>query len=132
MNKNLLRLLLCLFILPVALFGDPSVSNSPTLDNKLVLYVGKGTVGTRLTCVFTNTNGAVRYFQVHDSATLPADTAVPKLSIAVAAGGSYVLDIPWSCTNGIVICNSTTVATKTIGAADAYITGYTTASLHPL
>lgn len=125
--RFLLVLLICLA--PLAVLADPAVTTAATATN-LVLYTGKGGAGTTLTIIFTNTNVAVRYLQIFDAATLPADATVPKASIAVAAGGTFVLNVPWSCTTGIVICNSTTALTKTLGAADSIITGYTTAQLH--
>ena len=71
-----------------------------------------------------NGNAAIRYFQVFDSATVPANTAVPILSIPMAAtsgnAGTYNPAI-W-CTNGIVVANSTTQATLTIGSADSFFT----------
>lgn len=69
------------------------------------------------------TNGAsAQYFQVHDSATLPADTAVPKESFYVPANTTGFLSVRSEAyTNGIVVCNSSTLATKTIGSADSWI-----------
>lgn len=68
--------------------------------------------------------GSVQFIQLHDSATLPADTAVPALSLVVAATANLTLDFGvfgMKFVNGIVVCNSSTVATKTIGSADCTI-----------
>lgn len=126
-----IRLILALLIAlaPLAALADPAVTTAATATN-LVLYTGKGGAGTTLTVIFTNTNAATRYLQIFDAAALPADATVPKASIAVATGQTYVLNVPWSCTTGIVLCNSTTALTKTLGAADSIFTGYTTAQLH--
>jgi hypothetical protein len=70
-----------------------------------------------------NSAGAAQFIQLHDLEKLPADTAVPSLVIKVATvadrtvtfgeGGRFF-------NRGIVICNSSTFATKTIGAADCF------------
>ena len=71
----------------------------------------------------TNTNAAARYLQFFDSATLPADTAVPLLSILIAIGATSVVSLirPRVFLKGIVVCNSSTGATKTIGSADTIL-----------
>jgi hypothetical protein len=68
-----------------------------------------------------NTAGSAKYIQLHDSATLPADTAVPAAELSIAAHSSAILDLtktPMTFKNGIVVCNSSTDATKTIGSDD--------------
>lgn len=72
----------------------------------------------------TNTKASSQYIQLHDSATLPADNAVPLLSINMPAHSVATLDYGLrgrSFALGIVICNSSTDATKTIGSADCLI-----------
>lgn len=83
--------------------------------------------------IFHNDNVAARYLQIFDSATVPADTAVPTICIAVPADTTYVLDFPRDLerravggldrfpkfTAGVAVCNSTTAATKTVGSADS-------------
>lgn len=64
-----------------------------------------------------------QYIQVHDAVSLPADTAIPKVTILVPASSSFGLDFGSRgrlCENGIVVCNSSTGTTKTIGAADCW------------
>lgn len=74
-----------------------------------------------LAVIVLNTNVAVRYLQVFESATLPADGDVPALpAIPVAAGGATMFQfgdhgVDLDC---LTICNSSTAATKTIGGAD--------------
>jgi hypothetical protein len=72
---------------------------------------------------FTNTNAAARYLQFFDAVTVPADTAVPLISILVAIGASDVRSLirPRVFLKGIVVCNSSTGATKTVGAADSIV-----------
>lgn len=72
-----------------------------------------------------NSKGSAQWIQLHDSATLPADTAVPLATFTVATVANLVLEFGLygiAFTNGIVVCNSSTGPTKTIGSADLYIT----------
>ncbi len=65
-----------------------------------------------------------QFMQVHNATSLPADTAVPDDVIPITANlpFSIWLEHPEPFTTGIVICNSTTGPTKTIGAANTWIT----------
>jgi len=83
------------------------------------------TVGCKLLALIVlNTNVAQQYIQVHENAALPAEGSVPELpSIPVAAGAIVMFDFG---PNGVdldacTVCNSSTAATKTIGAADCSI-----------
>jgi hypothetical protein len=69
-----------------------------------------------------NSNAATQFIQIHDSATLPPDGAVPALFFPLATVSAYPLSwLPGrSFQRGIVICNSSTGPTKTIGAADCF------------
>ena len=66
-------------------------------------------------------NGAVaQEIQIFDAAALPANGTLTPLSLPVAANQWFAFTfgdgIPMA--NGVVVCNSTTANTKTIGAAD--------------
>lgn len=82
--------------------------------------------GAKLLRVFGfNALAGTQFLQVHDSAVVPIDTAVPLIVIALAASSPFQIDftgfaMPFQ--NGCVICNSTTGPTKTIGAANCLIT----------
>jgi len=68
-------------------------------------------------------SGPAQFIQLHDSATLPADTAVPEVVIAVPALSNFSIDVPVSgipFTAGVLVCNSSTGPTKTIGSANCY------------
>lgn len=70
-----------------------------------------------------NNKGSAQFIQLHDAASLPADTAVPVAIIRMATATSFVWDFGDSgrvFQNGIVICNSSSGATKTIDAADCW------------
>ena len=78
-----------------------------------------------LLCGLTGYNAktSTQFIQIHDAATLPADTAVPKVVFEVGASSKFALDYnlnPREFATGIIICNSSTGATKTIGSADCW------------
>jgi hypothetical protein len=92
---------------------------SVALEASAIVKAGKGVLH-RVTV--TNTNASAQYIQVHNSATVPADTAVPFDIFTVPASSTYVYE--WEgglvCSSGIVVCNSSTAPTKTIGSADCW------------
>lgn len=85
--------------------------------------IAKATPGTIFRISGYNSKGSVQFIQLHDAATLPADTAVPKIVFAVAATANFDYDFGekgrW-CGTGIIVCNSSAVPTKVIGSADTW------------
>jgi len=80
----------------------------------------KAAPGTLYRLMGYSSKVAAQFIQLHDSATLPGDTAVPKIIITVAAASNFDIDlgeIGRFFSNGIVACNSSTGPTKTLGAA---------------
>lgn len=69
-----------------------------------------------------NAKGSAQFIQIFDAAnSVPADGAIPIFAMTVATAANFSADfgvygIP--VTQGLVISNSSTVATKTIGSAD--------------
>lgn len=75
--------------------------------------------------IATNTNAALRYIQVFDAAAVPANGAVPLITFPLTAAASTQPPLSFGVygrtfTNGIVVCNSTTEATLTLGSADSF------------
>jgi hypothetical protein len=67
--------------------------------------------------------GAEQYIQFHDAASLPDDGAVPEVVFKASAASSFSPDygdIGRHFKIGIVVCNSSTQATKTIGSANCF------------
>lgn len=71
--------------------------------------------------ICTNTGASTVYCQLFDSATVPADTAVPVIVFAVLSESSASYDNQQGIrfSSGISVCISSTAHVKTIGAAEA-------------
>lgn len=70
-----------------------------------------------------STKGSSQFLNVFDAATLPADTAVPLWSWPLSANNG--VSFSWTPSvrqflSGLVLCNSSSDATKTIGSADCF------------
>lgn len=83
----------------------------------------KATPGKLIKINGYNSKVLAQFIQIHDSATLPADGAVPAVVINAATVANFSIDFSPNgrlFANGIVICNSSTGPTKTIGLADCW------------
>ena len=70
-----------------------------------------------------NSKASAQFIQLHDAATLPTNTAIPKIVFAVAATSNFDYNFGEKgrfCGTGIVVTNSSTCPTKTIGSADCF------------
>ena len=96
---------------------EPLNNASPRLEASRVIKTGPGIL---YGFTVTNTKASAQFVQVFDASLLPADGAVPILAMSVAA--STAIGFNWlpgrTFLTGIVVCNSSTQATKTIGSAD--------------
>lgn len=95
--------------------------------NKGTTALAKSLVGssTPVICYgFSGYNaGPAQFIQVHNATAEPADGEVPKVVFPIAANGPFAMD--WSPDGrffsiGMVICNSSTGPTKTVGANDCW------------
>lgn len=90
-------------------------------------YVNSLVVSTKpcvlLGIIVYNSLAGAQFLQLHESATLPADTAVPKAIFALGSAAGQVIMLPpgGMQLTSLVICNSTTGPTKTIGLANCSI-----------
>jgi len=69
-----------------------------------------------------NSKASSQFIQIHDAASLPSDTAVPELFFEILPSTSKMIEFlrPREFATGIVVCNSSTGPTKTIGSADCW------------
>lgn len=68
----------------------------------------------------TSTKASAQFILIFDAPSLPADGAVPLIGKAAAAGDATGAEYfqPRRFESGLVICNSSTQGSKTIGSAD--------------
>ena len=69
-----------------------------------------------------NSSASTQFIQLHDAASLPANGVAPKLFFEIQPSSSRLIEFlrPREFDTGIVVCNSSTGPTKTIGSADCW------------
>ena len=79
----------------------------------------------RVLSLFGYNSGADQFIQIHNSASLPAEGSVPVVVFKAGASLNFSLSQELvgvePLATGLVICNSSTAPTKTIGSADCWI-----------
>lgn len=115
---------LSLFLLSFFAFISVSLSQEATLYSSSAAEASAvvKNSGTRIYwLVGYNGSASDQYVQIHNTTSLPANGVVPTISFKVMAGKNFSLAIPREgipLGTGLVVCNSSTSATKTIGSAD--------------
>tara|TARA_R110000868_G_scaffold59182_6_gene181774 strand:+ start:921 stop:1247 length:327 start_codon:yes stop_codon:yes gene_type:complete len=100
------------------------ISQNANSGGYVASLVVKKTGGVLFGLTGYNSSGSAQFIQVHDANILPADAAVPVLTFTVATVANFSIDFGIKgrkFTKGIVVCNSSTGPTKTIGSADTFI-----------
>ncbi|HEX4672051.1 MAG TPA: hypothetical protein VH279_07270 [Solirubrobacteraceae bacterium] len=99
-------------------YRQPWNASSAKLASSIVAHTG---VCRLVGFTVTSTNASAQFIQVYDAAAVPANGAIPLFTFNVALVNSvtgYWGSMGRWCDRGIVLCNSTTQGTLTIGAAD--------------
>lgn len=109
-------------LLPSAVSAN-GLSNATTIAYAASL-VAKAAAGRFYGVSGYNSSAATQFIQIHDSAALPANGAFPKIVFSVPALTAFSFAPPSAYgrvfTDGIVVCNSSTGPTKTVGSADCW------------
>lgn len=102
--------------------GSVNLPNSKHSNGYASSIVVKPGAGILYGFTVYNSNASAQFVQVFDLADLPADGVIPACLFSVAAtsdkGVEWLNGRPFL--TGCVLCNSSTGATKTIGAADCF------------
>jgi hypothetical protein len=91
-----------------------------TYSNSLVI---KNTPGRLFSLHGYNSKNADQFIQLHNAVALPANGAIPVITMVALSRSNFSLDLGRFgrfFSAGIVVCNSTTSPAKTLGATDCW------------
>lgn len=122
--KKILSIILA-FVLAIstspAAGQDGTTISSTAYEASHILLAGGGV----LVGLVGYNSGSAQFIQVFNSTTLPANASVPIITFTVAATSNFSVTLPGTgipFSTGIVVCNSSTGPTKTIGTTDCWFT----------
>lgn len=105
---------------------DATATFSPTNSTSIAYEnsrVAKASAGTLYSITGYNSKAISQFIQIHNALLVPLDGAIPEVIFVVPglSNFSYSSDkFGRFFSNGIVVCNSSTGPTKTIGLADVW------------
>lgn len=111
------------YTIPTPVTNNTNAMSSAASTAYATNLVIKGSAGRLYQLTGYNSKASSQFIQIHNTTSLPSDTAVPIFTFLVPPSTSFSLDFfPMGryFSTGIVVCNSSTGATKTVGSSDCW------------
>lgn len=99
----------------------PKSISTTAYSNYLII---KNSGGVLYNIIGYNSSDNDQFIQIFDSSSLPTDGSIPVIIFKILSQCNFSFDlgaVGRLFRDGIIICNSSTATTKTIGASDCWI-----------